>query len=491
VAPMTYRTRTLMKAAFGLLSISALCLAVYFGVYKVQQDEGRAGLEAREVLRFDKEKVIRIVLEKDGERTTAVRTGRDEKDLSVWGLVEPVKDEGDNITINSLLGVLDRLESERVIDGKEREPLPVYGLDPPQGKIVLTTQDDQSYTLLVGKKSAFDNRLYVQREGDDDVLLVNGNMENSLLKKTFDLRRKELIRFEKSQVRQLTLAGGGVKTELKKEGEDWKIVAPLEDRADRSEVDRVLNTLSNLRAVAFPAGEKLGLESYGLLLPSITVEMFLGPDLTRRAVFLGTGPLKSNQGKTFARLDPSGPVAEVREYQLKNLQKSPFDFQAKAPLEFDTKKVFKIKSASDKELLVLEKEEEEQPAEEGKKPRTAETWSLVSPRSAKAMNYKVNSFLTGLSGLKAVKFVGDKQKVNLGTFELDKPARTITLYDREDRELGILKVGKSTPEGTYVSGTARPQVCLVDSQKVERFPDDVEDLQDEKQKKLDRTGVSP
>lgn len=481
MASMTYRTRTLIKAALGLLFITILCLAAYFGVYEANKNERRAESEAREVLRFDKEKVTRLVLERDGRRTVAERTGRDDKGLSAWTLVEPVKEDGDNTTINSLLGVMDRLESERAIEGKDRELLSVYGLDPPRGKIVLTTEDEKSWSLLVGKKSTFDNRLYVQREGDDEVLLVKGYLENSLLKKTFDLRRKELVRFEKSLARRLVLSGQGEKIELKKEGEAWQLTAPLEDQADQGEVDRILNTVSNLRATSFPAGEKPGLEIYGLQPPVIAVEIFLGPDRARRAVILGRGTLKSNQGKIFARLQPSGPVAEVREYQLKNLQKSPFDLQAKAPLQFESKQVFKIKSASDKELLVLEKEvdlpEGRQPAEQGKPPRTVETWALVSPRSAKVKGFKVNSFLSGLSGLKAVKFAGDKQKVDLGAFGLDKPTRTITLYGQEDLELGALRIGKSTPAGTYVIGTARPQVCLVDSKKVERFPEDVRDLE--------------
>ena len=476
MASMTYRTRTLVKAALGLLFITALCLIAYFGVYEASQGQKRKESEAREVLRFDKEKVTRLVLERDDRRTVVERTGRDDKNLSIWTLVEPVKEAGDNTTINSLLGVVDRLESERAVEGKDREPLSVYGLDPPRGKIVLTTEDEKSWSLLVGKKSTFDNRLYVQRGGDDEVLLVNGYVENSLLKNTFDLRRKELIRFEKSLARRLALSGPGENIELTKEGEAWQLTVPLEDQADQGEVDRILNTVSNLRATAFPAGEKLGLQPYGLHQPAIKVEIFLGSDQASRAVVLGRGTLKSNQGKIFARLQPAGPVAEVREYQLKNLQKTPFDLQAKAPLQFESKQVFKIKSASDKELLVLEKEVDLS-AEQGKPPRTVETWALVSPRSVKAKSYKVNSFISGLSGLKAVKFAGDKQKVDLGAFGLDKPTRTITLYGQDDRELGALRIGKSTPEGTYVIGTSRPQVCLVDSEKVEHFPEDVKDLE--------------
>ncbi|MFC1654239.1 DUF4340 domain-containing protein [Myxococcota bacterium] len=487
---MTYRTRTLIKAALGLLFVTILSLAVYFGVYKVKEGEARADSEAREVLRFDQEKVIRLLLEKGGKRTIVERTGRDGKNLPVWKLVEPVKDDGDNTSINSLLGVVDRLESEQVIAGKDREPLSVYGLDPPRGKIVLTLEGDQSHTLHVGKKSAFDNRLYIQRAGDEEILLVKGYVENSLLKKTFDLRRKELVSFEKGLVRRLVLTSAGVKIALEKEGETWNITAPLDDRADKSEVDKILNTVLNLRATAFPLGEKLGLEVYGLQPPAVTLEVFIGPDLARSAVVLGRGQLKPNQGKTFARLQPSGPVAEVREYQLKNLQKTPFDLQAKAPLGFESKEVFKIKSASDQSLIVLEKEEV-LPAGKGRQPRKTEVWSLVSPRAAKAKNHRVVSFLSGLSGLRAVRFVGDKQKADLGVFGLDKPVRTITLYDREDRELGVLKIGKSTPEGIYVIGTARPQVCLVDSKKVEHFPIDVKDLEADKQKKLDRTGFSP
>jgi hypothetical protein len=485
VAAMTYRTRTLLKAALGFLFITVLSLAVYFGVYKTKQEEARADFEAREVLRFDKEKVVRIQMEKGGETTTVERSGRDEKDLPEWKVVEPVKDAGDNTTINGLLGVVDRLESEQVITGEYREPLAVYGLDPPRAKIVLTLEDGSSRTVLVGKKSAFDNRLYIQRAGDEDVLLVKGFVENSLLKKTFDLRRKELVSFEKSLVRQLSLTSAGVEIVLKKEGDDWNITAPLEDRADKGEVDKVLNTVLNLRATKFPAGEKSGLEIYGLQPAEVAVEVLVGPDMAPSTVVLGRGQLKPNLGKVFAKLQPAGPVAEVREYQLKNLIKTPFDLRAKAPLEFESKQVFKIKSASDQSLIVLEKEEEE------KESRKVEVWSLVSPRSAKAKGYKVNSFLSGLAGLKAVNFTEDKQKADLAAFGLDKPTRTITLYDREDRELGVLKIGKSTPEGVYVTGTARPQVCLVDKKKIDSFPADAKDLEAEKQKKLDPTGHSP
>lgn len=484
MAAMTYRTRTLLRAALGLLLITGLSLAVYFGVYKPKQSEARLEFEAREVLRFDKEKVVRIQLQRGETRTVVERTGRDEKDLPRWRLVEPVEDLGDNVNINSLLGVVDRLESEQVIAGKDREPLPVYGLDPPRGKITLTLEDQQSFTLHVGKKSGFDNRLYIQRQGEEDVLLVKGFVENSLLKKPFDLRRKKLIDFEKSLVRRLALTAEGVKIDLKKEGDIWNIVAPLQDRADTGEVDKILNTVLNLRATAFPVGERLGLEFYGLQPPAVAVEVFIGTDQSPSAIVLGKGQQKPNLGKTFARLQPSGPVAEVREYQLKNLQKTVFDLQAKAPLEFDSKQVFKIKSASDQSLIVLEKGEEE------KASKKVEVWSLVSPRAAKAKSYKVSSFLSGLSGLKAVKFAGDQQKADLAAFGLDKPARTITLYGQEDRELGVLKIGKTAPEGTYVIGSSRPQVCLVDSQKIKRFPADVKDLEAEKQKKLDQPGFS-
>ncbi len=476
MASLTYRTRTLVKAACGLLLITVLCLAAYFGVYEAGEDQKRIEQEAREVLHFDKGKVSRLVVEKGEERTVVERTGREGESGPVWKLIQPVEDQGDAATINGLLGVVERLESERVIPGGEREPLSVYGLDDPRGRVILTTEDGRSHTLLVGKKSAFDNRLYVLREGDEDVLLVQGYVEKSLLKSAIDLRRKELVRFEKSQVRRIVLTGGAAGIELERSGNDWKLESPLKDQADPMEVDRILNTVSNLRAVGFPAGGCPAPERCGLGPPAVTVELFIGPDQARRAVILGRGTDKASQGKVFARLQPSGPVAEVREYQLMNLQKTPFDLRAKAPLKFESGRVFRIKATSDRELIVLEKQTEEKPAGEEKRPRGTENWVLVSPRAAKAKTHKVTAFLSGLSGLKAVKFAGDKHEVDLKAFGLDRPSRTISLFDRQDRELGVLKVGRQSPEGTYVIGTARPQVCLVDSRKVESFPDDAEDL---------------
>ncbi|NMB74050.1 MAG: DUF4340 domain-containing protein [Myxococcales bacterium] len=472
---MTYRTRTLLKGGVSLLVLAGVVLVAVFGVHRPRLEKQKAELAAKLVLDMDAAAVKALRLTSEGATTRLEKTGTDEKQLATWKMVEPVQDEADDMAVNGLVGALDRLDFASRISGEDAKDLARYGLAPPRGELRVELADGKTLGLKIGKVNVFSNQLYIQREGDPDVLVTASFNESALLKKSFDLRRKEILRFENDKVTKLSLAHGRNRVELERQGGAWRLVAPLQDEADEAEVTNLLNALRNLRAASFPPSAEPA-KAFGLDAPAVTANLTLGDQSQAVELLVGAD---SQKGKFFARRsDPPGPLAEIREYQQKNVQKTAFDLQARSPVRFDSKAVAKVKLASASELIVLEKKAVEIPAEDKQPARTQDNWVILSPMSAPARLYKVTSLLSTLSSLKASRFAGPKEGANLAEFGLDKPERTITLLDREDKEIGVLQVGKSTGEGTFVLGTSRPQVCVVDSKKLESLPKSAADLAD-------------
>ncbi len=479
---MTHRTRTLLKASVGLALVSGLGAFAYFGIHVEKKQAERREAIAGLALDFDEDRVVRLELEAAGEHAVFVRSGADEHSLPAWKMVEPVRADGDGVGINALLGTLERMDAERRLAVTGGDSLAAYGLSSPRARWTLGFEDGETLGLLVGEKSPFDNHLYVKLDGADEVMLVKGFLGGSLVKSTFDLRGKRLLALEPSRVRGLVIETPAsairVRIELQRDRGDWRLVAPIQDLADPDEVARLLNTLRNLQARAFPA-TGLPDESYGLDPPAVEVTIASGPDRIPGRLRFGRGTLPSNQGQVFARrVEPEGPVAEILSYQLRAFDKTPFDLQARSPLLFDRGKVARIKLAGARELIVLERTLRRKGDAHGGTAASTESWSLVSPEAVPAGLYKVNSLLTGLHDLKARIFAGRADDGPLKRFGLDRPARTIALYDENGKNLGTLKIGKAAAQGTYVLGSAREQICQVDTAKLAALPASVDDLRE-------------
>ena len=119
---------------------------------------------------------------------------------------------------------------------------------------------------------------------------------------------------------------------------------------------------------------------------------------------------------------------------------------------------------------MLEKTQEAGSQKEARPEELQESWSLISPRAAPVDKSTVEDLLQILAELSAYKFLGDKRKADMLAFGLDRPVRTVTLYDQEGRQLADLRIGRSTDAGTYVASSTRTQVCRVDRVTVERIP---------------------
>ncbi len=473
---MTYRTRTLLKVSVGLVMVGVMALFAYFGMYRQEKNSKREKQEAKLALNLMKEKVVKVELVTPKSPPCVVeRRAPDNTGLPTWHMLAPVETEADSITINSLLGVLERMDAERRIDIPEDDPLEKFGLAKPRLRWIVFLEDGSKKELMVGKRSQFDNQLYVMVAGQGKVLLVKGYLEESLMKTTFDLRQKRLLRFESSRVKGIVISKSGGESrkrgeiELLKRNGRWMIVKPLKARADEKEVQKIINDLENVRAKAFPSGDA-GLSPYGLEPPllRVTVEMDKSKKDKAAGSFdleMGYGTLKSNKEMVFARLsNPPGPLARISTYHLHVLDTGVEHLRFRKLLDLDISDVARIKIDGKGGLRVLERSDAIND-EDGHTEKNGRdyTWSFVSPVAKPAKTYKVQSVLSALSKLKATRIGPEADEKSLKKHGLDSPEETVTLFDEDGKVLGSLKIASSGKDGTWVLGDARKNICLVPS----------------------------
>lgn len=451
---ITYRARTLVRATVGLVLLAALGLYAYFGVY-------RAGLKRRQrqaierlVFPFDKERLTRVEIAARTSRTVLERTGIDGRNLPQWKVVAPVEAEADNMAVNALLSTLELMERHGSIPADEQGDPDSYGLAPARGKISLDDEGGESFTLLVGARSEFSGQLYVKLSRAEEIYLVDGELEDRLLKTTLELRNKKLAEFHTARLARLFLSRGDSRLGLERSGGGWRLVEPIEARADEEKVRKLLNVISNLRAISFPDPGQLP-SGLGLDPPQLEIGLELGAGEEIKFLVGQAGE------KVYARRTlPPGPVIGLRPYVLSALSKKPFDLRFTRPLEFVQAAVREIRAKGSGNLTVIEK----RPARDDP---GADTWYMVSPAAVAVQPAEVRLLLGKLAALEAVGLVPTGKESQAPT--LDNPVLSLALSGKKGKKIGWLRVGGHVPGGVLAAGSAQRDLCVVERKKIEEI----------------------
>ena len=255
----------------AILFLVAATLGAFVYFYEVRGGEQRKDAEALAKRLFpgiEAEAITELVLTTgDGGRARLER--RDEG----WQLVEPVRFPADEFEVDAMASALAQISSEAVYE--DPQPPEVYGLGEGAQQIEFAAGEAR-HRLRIGDKTPMGGNSYASREGSDDVYAVRTYRVSALSKSLDDLRDKRVLRFDTDSVRRLVARwrDGGVV--LERDGDAWRIVEPVEGRADQGTVRRVLSSLSFLRATGFVDEERPDAET-GLDEPELRVELSLAP----------------------------------------------------------------------------------------------------------------------------------------------------------------------------------------------------------------------
>jgi hypothetical protein len=276
----------------AVLALVALALGAFIWFYEIEGEADRKAAEQEEKHLFpglDSGAIEWISLEtSDG---VAVRLERRD---ARWRLTEPFDFPADAVAVDAMAGALADLAQEQAIEAGQ--PLSVYGLAEEDARRVEFGTAQEAHALRIGRKAPLGSNTYVARGSDDAVFTVPTWRTNALSEELLDLRDRRVLAFDAAAVRRLEASWPGGHVVAVRSGETgggddadeaadeagppdggWRLVEPLDARADADRIDGLLSDLTYLRADGF-VDEALDDTEAGLAPPDFAISLHLEDD---------------------------------------------------------------------------------------------------------------------------------------------------------------------------------------------------------------------
>jgi hypothetical protein len=310
-----------MKRGRSTLILLALAAALGAYIWFVEMKRDPADDEPKTEKVFaslDADQISALTLTASNGDVTTLK-----KDGAGWKIEAPVQVPADASEVSGVTSNLASLDLTRVIDEKPASLEP-FGLDKPRLRLTFTATGAPR-TLVLGAKTATGGDTYAMLEGATRVFTVPSWLEQSLDRTTFQLRNKAIVTVDREAIDHLAIIGAPGTIELKKDGSEWRLVQPLQARADSAEVGSLLTRLSSGQMQAIVADQPATLDVYGLQ-PARTTVTATGGGKTLAQLFVG-----SASGDTAVHMrDASRPLVFTVEKTLADdLQRGPGAYRAK------------------------------------------------------------------------------------------------------------------------------------------------------------------
>jgi hypothetical protein len=290
------------------------------------------------------------------------------------------------------------------------------------------------------------------------------------------------------------------KIELKKEKDTivlestdnvrWRMLQPLELRADGAEVKDILSQFEFLRKVGTIKESEtatFSLENYGLDKPQMVVNLWMKESVILKGTEATTGAgskytinigdrLAAGQNTVYINIEGSNDVVVVAAKFLEKIDKSINDLRNKWAFEYDIDAVERIRIQSDtKEAIVCS--------------RADQHWWVTQPVSDRGDTSRIRDILSELKNLKIAKadYVSDKEE-DIARHGLDKPRLTISIGTTEGHVQSLL-LGHSLDNRIYAKRDDESSIFFVHDVVLSDLDLKPNDLRDKQLLRFDSIGT--
>jgi hypothetical protein len=435
--------RGLRSTILLVLVLAGLGAYIYFVTWKLPEGGATDAKKLDKVFAgYEADKVEELkVMSAAGDATTL------KKDGGGWQVAQPIAAKADESEVSSITSALGQMEIGRVVDPNPTN-LNDYGLSNPRLQVEFKGAGDSGYKkLLVGDKSPTGSDLFARRNDEQQVFLIPATNETSFNRTTFDLREKNVLKFDREKVDGIDVTASGRTLTVAKDGGDWKITKPVQTKADFGSVEGLVGRLQSVQMKSIVADNPppADLKKYGLDKPEATVNLSAG---STRATLLVGG--KADDNTIYAR-DASRPaVVTVESALLDDLKKSADDYRRKDIFEFRPFNANRIELTRNSQTVVLERVK-------GQGENAPDTWRRVSPTAKDVERDQSDSLLSKLSNIRAASFVESTAKTGL-----DQPALTVSVKFDDGKKEERVTFGQAGSD-VYVSRPGEPGAAKIDA----------------------------
>jgi hypothetical protein len=439
------------RKTLGLVIVAAL-LGGYYYWYEVKGGEQRKAAEeaAQRIFQLSKDAIEAVAITRGNE---TVKLARDAAEG--WVLVAPVRAKADQRSVEEVLDGLVEGKRDKVI-AEQATDLADFGLKEPSMVVEAAVKDAATPTVLQFGARTPTMTGYYAREGEQPkVLMVPASLQTKFDKDVFSLRDKTLLTLEPAQVKRVEVRHGDRLIAVESEGDQgWKMVEPLEAKADKAKVNDFVSAVNGARVKEFLDDAPQDLAKYGLNPPRWRLTFFVGDDRAEKSVLIGDedttkSGINVKRGATEA-------VFLVENKLLEKLPKEASDWRDRAIMAFKRDSVERLEIRDDASVVEVACVDNC-----GKIPD--DRWQLKQPLEAKADAVKVRTLLRSLEELKAKGFVAE-QSPDLAPYGLDHPSAQIHVWRKDVSTPVTALFGREDPDtgGRFLKLAERPAVYAID-----------------------------
>lgn len=431
-----------MKKSTLILFLVALLggALVYYTEIKPGKPRDEEKDTSREAFKLNREDISQIVLTRNGQNVTF------ENKENKWLITQPITATADDSTINTIIGDLVSARVTRDIPATT-EQLKNFGLTDPKVKLEVKLKNGQSHKIELGDKDFSGSAVYAKIDGGQSIASLSGSLLTSADKELKDLRDRSVL----GGLTQYDIKGIKLSTEngpinLAKEGESWKLTAPVSGTAEESEINSLLSELTSAKATDIVSETADDLAKYGLNASKIgvTAQLTSGGE---RGLSLGA---KIDE-QFYAKVSDRPQIYKVDKSLYDKLNVKLAALRSKEFLKVNQDEVTRVQLKNPNLSLLVEADKDhtkwlvKEPAD--KKDKEATAFKIFTPLQSKAEE------------------VVDKPSAAI-LAKLAKPAVTVTLTFKDGKS-STIRLSAAEGENIYLRVDGNPTVYKLNKTMLE------------------------
>ena len=289
-------------------------------------------------------------------------------------------------------------------------------------------------------------------------------------------RKGRVFGAEAADVTALELKRPDDTVTLQRDGDAWRLTAPIAARGNKGTVDEALTTILTAKIDREIDATPASLADFGLEKPAAQVALTL-KDGKQVGIDLGA---KSPTGVwVYAREQGKPAVFVLSDSVLREATRPVVDFRDRTILSFERRDVSGVEVVTGADTIVIE------PAPENK-------WRITRPVALAADTAEMNDLLDKLATAKVKEFVADAPR-SRQPYGLERPVRiSVHTGKDKDRATRTLLVGRSDAEkkGVYAMREGEASVLLLPEDVGKLIPRNVAAIRDKQLVDFERDRIA-
>ncbi len=432
---MKWKSLAIVAALFA-----ALFAWVYFYEIKGEKKREEASEKEKKIFQFEEKDIAQVTLRNaEGEFVL-------EKEKDSWKLVKPLATRADKSSADGLANDIASAKTERTLEEASLN-FKGFGLDPAAIKLTVKLNDGKTHQLELGEKDFSSSSVFARIPGQNKVLVLPSTLQSSASKKLFDFRDKNVLEFQRDQLKAMNILTKGKEYGLEKASDDWHVKKPFEGRGDNTEINSIVSDLEFARVEEF-VDSPAELKTYGLAAPAVRVDLFLGDNRARKTLLVGN-KVDSNY---YAKDDSREAVFKIKEDLFKKLDFDASKIRDKKVARFDRANVKQISiQIGDKEFAFFRGGDDK--------------WKMSKPAGHQGKyvtEYKIFWPIEDLEGKELI----DGANLKDPKYGFDKPSAQIQFVDKSNKTIDVV-LGKLDKEQVFARSNSSATVYKVDKKILE------------------------